>query len=206
MIQPTRIKPLNDMPLRERAAYVLYWMGLSQRVHFNPALEYAVEEANRLGLPALVCYGLAEGVPEANARHWAFLLEGMAEVGPELAKRGIAFVARRQTPVETALLYAADAALVVCDRNYQKPVRRFYADFAERAPCRVMQVEGEVVVPVETASPKHEVAARTLRPKLRRLLPEYLVPLDERPVAHRADHLRFESTLDLSDGRSWWPA
>ncbi|WP_449410009.1 deoxyribodipyrimidine photo-lyase [Methylobacterium komagatae] len=199
MIQPTRIKPLNDSAVRDRAAYVLYWMGLSQRVRFNPALEYAVQEANRLGLPVLVCYGLAEGIPEANARHWAVLLEGMAEIGPALEKRGIAYVARRQPPVETALLYAADAALVVCDRNYQKPVRRFYADFAARALCRVVQVEGEVVVPVETASPKHEVAARTLRPKIRRLLPEYLVPLDERPVAHRADNLSFESTLDLSD-------
>lgn len=198
MIQPIRIKPLNDLPARE-GAYVLYWMGLSQRARFNPALEYAVKEANRLGLPVLVCYGIAEGFPEVNARHWAFLLEGMAEVGPALAQRGIAYVARRQPPVDTALLYAREAALAVCDRNYQKPVRHFYADFAARAPCRVVQVEGEVVVPVETASPKHEVAARTLRPKLRRLLPKYLVPLEERPVVHRANHLNFESTLDLSD-------
>ncbi|KZB98966.1 hypothetical protein AU375_04769 [Methylobacterium radiotolerans] len=199
MIQPTRIKPLNDVPLRERSAYVLYWMGLSQRARFNPALEYAVEKANGLGLPVLVCYGLAEGFPEVNARHWAFLLEGMAEVGPELRRRGIAYVARRQPPVETALLYAKDAALVVCDRNYLKPVRRFYADFAAQAPCRVVQVEGDVLVPVETASPKHEVGARTLRPKLRRLLAEYVVPLEELPVAHWADNLAFESTLDLSD-------
>jgi deoxyribodipyrimidine photo-lyase len=174
-------------------------MGLSQRPRFNPALEYAVGEANRLGLPVLVCYGIAEGIPDANARHWAFLLEGLAEVGPALGERGIAFVVRRQPPVETALLYAADAALVVCDRAYQKPVRRFYADFAERAQCRVVQVEGEVVVPVETASPKHEYAARTLRIKLRRLVPQYLMPLEEEPVAHRADHLDYESTLDLSD-------
>ena len=54
MIQPTRIKPLNDLPVRGGASYVLYWMGLSQRARFNPALEYAVEEANRLGLPVLV--------------------------------------------------------------------------------------------------------------------------------------------------------
>jgi deoxyribodipyrimidine photo-lyase len=199
MIQPTRLKVLSDQPVRESASYVLYWMGLSQRARFNHALEYAIAEANRLGLPVLVCYGIAEGIPEANARHWAFLLEGLAEVGPTLRERGIAFVVRRQPPVETALLYAVEAALVVCDRNYQKPVRRFYADFAERSPCRVVQVEGEVVVPVETASPKHEYAARTLRIKLRRLVPEYLVPLDEEPVAHRADHLDFESTLDLSD-------
>ncbi len=199
MIQPTRIRSLNQAPVNGAARYVLYWMGLSQRAIFNPALEHAVDEANARGLPVLVCYGIAEGFPEVNARHWTFLLEGLAEVRPELERRGIAFVTRRAPPVETALLYAADAALVVCDRNYLKPVRAFYADFAARAPCRVVQVEGDVVVPVETASPKHEIAARTLRPKVYRLLADYLVGLDERTVAHRATDLRFENTLDLSD-------
>ena len=199
MIQPTRIKTLNDAPIQEKASYVLYWMGLAQRARFNPALEYAVDEANARGLPVLVCYGIAEGFPEVNARHWSFLLEGLAEVRPELERRGIAFVTRRAQPVETALLYAVDAALVVCDRNYLKPVRQFYADFAACAPCGVIQVEGEVVVPVETASPKHEFAARTLRPKLHRLWQQYLAPLEERQVLRRADGLNAESTLDLSD-------
>ncbi|TPG52440.1 deoxyribodipyrimidine photolyase [Roseomonas nepalensis] len=199
MIQPTRIRPLNEAPENARASYVLYWMGLSQRAVFNPALEHAVDEANARNLPLLVCYGIAEGFPEVNARHWSFLLEGVAEVGPALEKRGIAFVARREPPVETALLYAADAALVVCDRTYLKPAVGFYANFAARAPCRVVQVEGDVVVPVETASPKHEIAARTLRPKLNRLLPDYLMPLEERRVLRPATDLRHESTLGLED-------
>jgi deoxyribodipyrimidine photo-lyase len=199
MIQSTRIRPLNDAPENTAASYVLYWMGLSQRVAFNHALELAVAEANARKLPVLVCYGIAEGFPEVNARHWSFLLEGMAEIGPALEKRGIGFVARRAPPVETALLYAADAALVVCDRAYLKPAQPFYADFAARAPCRVVQVESDVVVPVETASPKHEYAARTLRPKLHRLLPEYLVPLKPEHVAHSAAKLKFESTLGLDD-------
>ena len=199
MIQATRIKPLNDAPFNEAASYVLYWMGLSQRAAFNPALEHAVEQANERGLPVLVCYGIAEGFPEVNARHWSFLLEGLAEVRPAFERRGIAFVTRRAPPVETALRYAADAAMVVCDRNYLAPIKRFYADFARRATCRVVQVEGDVVVPVETASGKHEVAARTLRPKLYRLMPEYVVAMEERPVRRRADGLAVESTLDLSD-------
>jgi len=163
MIQPSRIKTLKDAPENPRGSYVLYWMGLSQRAVFNPALEHAVDQANARGLPTLVCYGIAEGFPEVNARHWTFLLQGMAEIGPALERRGIAFVARRAPPVETALRYAADAALVVCDRNYLKPIKRFYDDFVARAPCRVVQVEGDAVVPVETASSKHEFAARTLR-------------------------------------------
>ncbi len=208
MIQPSRLKVLKDAPHNEKGAYVLYWMGLSQRARVNPALEHAIDEANRLKLPVVVCYGIAEGFPEVNARHWTFLLEGLTEVGPELERRGIAFVARREGgPVETALRYAADAALVVCDRNYLAPIRRFYEDFARRSPCRVVQVEGDVVVPVETASPKHEYAARTIRPKINRLMDEYLVPLKASPVRHKAgelpaglrDRLKAESTLDLAD-------
>jgi deoxyribodipyrimidine photo-lyase len=199
MIQQTRIRTINQAPEGQAPSYVLYWMGLSQRTRCNPALEYAVEEANSRRLPVLVCYGIAEGFPEVNARHWSFLLEGMAEIGPALEKRGIGFVARRAPPVETALRYAAEAALVVCDRSELRPARQFQADFAARAPCRVVQVEGDVVVPVQTASPKHEIAARTFRPKINRLLPDYLVPLEEREVRHSARHLPNDSTLDLSD-------
>ena len=76
MIQQSRITALNDKPVAPDGAYVLYWMGLSQRAIFNPALEHAVDEANARGLPVLVCYGIAEGFPEVNARHWTFFAGG----------------------------------------------------------------------------------------------------------------------------------
>ena len=200
MIQPSRIHVLKEGPENGRGSYVLYWMGLSQRAAFNPALEHAVDEANLRRLPVVVCYGIAEGFPEVNARHWTFLLEGMAEIGPALAKRGIGFVARREGgPVYTALKYASDAALVVIDRNYLKPIRAFYDEFVARAPCRVVQVEGDVVVPIETASPKHEYAARTLRPKIYRQWEQYLYPLRERDVSHPAGGLQLDSTLDFGN-------
>ena len=198
MIQPTRIQSLNETPENPDGAYVLYWLGLAQRAAFNPALEHAVDLANERNLPVLVCYGIAEGFPEVNARHWTFMMEGTAEIGPALAARGIGFVPRHASPVETALQYAKDAALVVCDRNYLKTIKRFYADFGARAPCRVVQVEGDVVVPVQTVSPKHEYAARTIRPRINRLLSEYLVPLHERAVNHRFT-AAVEPTLDLAD-------
>ena len=68
-----------------------------------------------------------------------------------------------------------------------------------QADRRVVEVEGDVVVPVETASTKHEFAARTLRPKLMRLWDEYIVPLSERPARRRAEGLRAPSDVDLSD-------
>jgi deoxyribodipyrimidine photo-lyase len=62
-------------------------MQQSQRARFNPALELAIEEANARDLPVLVCFGLTDGYPEANARHYAFMLAGLAEVEQDLRKR-----------------------------------------------------------------------------------------------------------------------
>jgi deoxyribodipyrimidine photo-lyase len=198
-IQSSRIQVLSEAEARSNGRYVLYWMQQSQRAHFNPALELAVEEANARRLPVLVCFGLTDGYPEANARHYAFMLQGLAEVECDLNKRGIGFVIRRGAPDEVALEYARQASLVVCDRGYLKPQTAWRGSLARRAPCRVIQVEGDVVVPVATASGKHEVGARTLRPKLHRIWEEYIVPLQTRRVAHPATALNVASDLDLSD-------
>src|SRR5689334_18999006 len=89
-----RIQLLNDDPAHAAGQYVLYWMQASQRVGFNHALEYAILRANRLNLPVVVCFGLMDGYPDANERHYAFMLEGMRDVDALLRKRGIKFVVK----------------------------------------------------------------------------------------------------------------
>lgn len=198
MIQDTRIRLRGRHPVREDGKYVLYWMQQSQRAVFNPALEFAVTQANELGLPVLVCFGLTDGFPEANARHYRFMLEGLAHVQQALTERGVGFVIRKGSPESVALELSEDAALVVCDRGYLRIQREWRRALADHIGCRVLQVEGDVVVPVETASPKHEYAARTLRPKLHRLWEEYLVPMRARHLQTKATVVP-DSDLDLSD-------
>ena len=97
MIEGQRLSELNDAP--ERAGdYVLYWMQQSQRAVFNPALEAAIAAANRLRLPVLVAFALADPLPRAKARHYAFMLEGLAETARQLRERDIGFVIRRGSP------------------------------------------------------------------------------------------------------------
>ena len=146
-----RLRPLNDRP-PVAGAYVLYWMQQSQRAAGNPALEHAIGEANRLGLPVVVGFGLTAGYPDANRRHYAFMLQGLQEVERALRARGIGFVVRRGRPDEVALALAAGAALAVCDAGYLRHQKRWRATFAREAPCAVTQVEADVVVPVELAS------------------------------------------------------
>ena len=197
MIQPERIRRLNDEWPRS-GAYVLYWMQASQRAEWNHALEHAVREANRLRLPLLALFGLTEAYPEANLRHYAFMLEGLRETQAALHRRGIRLLIRRQPPHEAALELAADAALLVADRGYSRIQKLWRRHVASRAPCPVIQVETDAVVPVETASDKEEYAAATLRPKLRRQLQNFLTPLAETPLECDSLGLRLDS-FDLTD-------
>lgn len=195
MILPERVKQLNNGPLRS-GDYVLYWMQQSQRAEYNHALEYAVGEANRLNLPLLVVFGLMDDYPEANLRHYAFMLEGLRETQATLAARGIKLAVQHGSPPEIALQNSSKAALIVCDRGYMKHQKAWRARVAEGAVCRVVQVESDVVVPVETVSSKAEYAARTLRLKINRHVPRFLVELEPVRSKHASLELHAES-LDL---------
>ncbi len=118
-IQGERIRVLNDVEPDSDGRYVLYLLQQANRARFNHALEFAIEEANRLKLPVVACFGLLDGksgFPEANARHYAFLLQGLAEAKDRLEKRGVAFVMRKASPAKVAIDLAKDAALLVLDR------------------------------------------------------------------------------------------
>jgi deoxyribodipyrimidine photo-lyase len=96
-IQNTRIQSLNNLDIVD-GKYVLYWMQQSQRAECNHALEYAIQEANRLKCGLLVAFGLTDSYPEANLRHYAFMLEGLRETKNRLADRGVQMVLRICAP------------------------------------------------------------------------------------------------------------
>ncbi len=170
--------------------YVLYWMQQSQRARWNHALEYAVLRANASGLPLVVCFGLTAGYPEANLRHYTFLLEGLADTARALEKRGARFVLRLGEPDAVALALGKKAALIVCDRGYLRHQKAWRRRVAREARCPVEQVESDVIVPVNIASDKAEYAARTLRPKLQRVLEEFLRPVRPAKLKQKATRLK----------------
>jgi deoxyribodipyrimidine photo-lyase len=196
-IQEERVKQLNEKEIVE-GDYVLYWMQEAQRAEYNHALEYAVQRANELGQPLLVIFGLMADYPEANLRHYAFLLEGLQDVKEGLKERNIKFVVRRGSPDEVALDAGKNASLIVCDMSYLSLQKEWREKVAEGADCLVVQVETEVVVPVELASDKQEHAARTLRPKIQEHLDEFLVELEPTEIDKQSLNMK-DDGLDLSN-------
>ncbi len=78
-INSKRVFKRNDNEPNPDGEYVLYWMQINRRFHYNFALEYAVAWANKLGKPLLVFEGLSCDYPWRTDRsHW-FIMQGMEE-------------------------------------------------------------------------------------------------------------------------------
>ncbi len=196
-ISDRRIQILNDREI-VGGDYVLYWMQQSQRAEHNPALDLAIGMANRLKLPVLVAFGLTDAYPEANQRHFCFMLEGLQEVEASLRRKGIRLVVRLGEPPEVALDLGRRAAMMVCDVGYNRHQRQWRRAVAAEAGCRVLQVESDVVVPVAVTSTKAEYAARTLRPRIHKHLDDYLKLKRTVRPQYASLHLEIKG-IDLSD-------
>jgi len=197
MIQKERIKVLNKKGVK-KGAYVLYWMQASQRAEYNHALEYAISKGNELRQRVIVFFGITDHFPEGNERHYHFMLEGLREVKQSLEKRGIQMVILHKSPELGAVQLAKRASLAAVDRGYLKIQKKWRNDAADQMECPLIQVESDVIVPVEEASPKEEYAAATLRPKLNKKLYHFLVPLNHSHPAVDSLSLDFDS-FDIDD-------
>ena len=197
MIEESRIRPLNRRHIA-KGEYVLYWMQASQRVEYNHALEFAIKQANELKLPLIVFFGLTDAFPGANERHYHFMLEGLRTVFRDLRDRGIGMIVERVSPEIGAVEFADKASLIVCDCGYLKVQCQWRQYAAEHIACPLLQVESDVVVPVEVASNKEEYSAATLRRKILPLLFKYLVPLQEETPRIDSSKLEHRS-YDISD-------
>jgi deoxyribodipyrimidine photo-lyase len=151
MVEESRIQPLNrNTP--KKGAYVLKWMQASQRAEDNEALDFAVIQAKKEKIPIIVYFGLTGLFPEPNERHYYFMLEGLKGVQESLRRKGILMVIERISPERGIVAFARRASMVVCDRGYLRIQKKWREYAAKNMECPLVQVEGDVIVPVEVVS------------------------------------------------------
>ncbi len=196
-VQGKRVLRLNDAPKRD-GRYVLYWMQAAQRAEYNHALEYAIEKANELNQPLLAVFGLTDDYPDANLRHYHFMLEGLTETRLALEKRGIQLIILHESPDTAAIELAKDASLLIADAGHLKIQRKWRQSVAEKVDCRMLEVETNLIVPIEVASEKENFSAGTLRPRIHKVLDQFLVPLRHKKLKKDSLGLKFKS-FDISD-------
>lgn len=161
-----------------KGKYVLCWMQQSQRVEDNRALHYAIEQANALQLPIITLFVVKEMFPDANKRHYQFMLQGLLETSETLASLGIEFFIVVGDPVLTVVDWAMDAVLLVMDKGYLNIQKRWRSDIAKKVTCPCVEVESDTLFPVEALMNKEAYNAQVLRSKIYKALPDcILTPL-----------------------------
>ena len=170
-------------------APVVYWCARDQRVADNWALLHAAEEARARRAPLGVAFALAPRYLRCGPRHYGFLLRGLREMEPALRALGVPFFLLEGDPATTvpAFLREQGAQLVVADMCPLRPRTQWREAVARDLPagCGFHVVDAHNIVPLWEASPKQEYAARTIRPKIHRLLPEFLQGIPKmQPAAH----------------------
>jgi deoxyribodipyrimidine photo-lyase len=186
---------------------VVYWMQRAQRGVDNHAVDLAVKIANLLGLPLIVYFAGIANFPHANLRHYAFLNQGLPDIEADLAARNIAFVMRR-APGESheRLLADVGAVFLIGDENPMRVPERWRRQLAARIEIPFWTVDADVVVPSKLME-KAQYGAYTIRPRLYRLLGDYLHPYEnlcaehewKRPRGFYSDSVHEDMTREWKD-------
>jgi deoxyribodipyrimidine photo-lyase len=94
----SRVRDVNSKEFNTKGEYVLYWMQAYRRLHYNHALDYAINLAEEVGKPLVVYEGIRMNYPWASPRLHQFILEGICDNSKEAEKLGITYWAFVETP------------------------------------------------------------------------------------------------------------
>lgn len=184
---------------------VVYWMQRTQRGIDNHAVNVAVHIANLLSLPLVVYFAAIANFPHANLRHYAFLNQGLPDIEADLAERNITFLMRR-APHESheKLLADVHAAFLIGDENPMREPERWRRHLAAKIDIPFWTVDADVVVP-SVLIEKAQYGAYTIRPRLYRLLPDFLHPYETPRAQYRWKRPRTFHTDSVSEDitRGW---
>jgi deoxyribodipyrimidine photo-lyase len=177
----SRIRLLNSKNYLQDGRCVVYWMSRDQRVDDNWALVAAQNLAEKYRVALEVCFVLSPTFLEATARQYEFMLQGLKEVQEKLHKLQIPFFLlydeEGEEDVVTAVCKFAkqrQPVALVTDFSVLKIGREWREKVSENVDCRMMEVDAHNIVPAWLISEKQEFGAYTLRPKMSRMIDEYL--------------------------------
>ncbi len=175
-----RIRKLNNKA-RPEGKTVVYWMSREQRVQDNWALIAAADSAKSNDSNLIVVFNLIKTFPRASSRSFDFMLQGLKEVEKDLHELGIDFVVSFGDPIKNLpdIAFQKNASELYVDFSPLRGGRRWRDKVAQSISVPMYEADAHNVVPVWIASDKQEFAARTIRPKIHKHLPEFLVEFPE---------------------------
>ncbi|CAG37305.1 deoxyribodipyrimidine photo-lyase [Desulfotalea psychrophila] len=167
---------------------VVYWVSRDQRVRDNWALLWAQQEAISRQKGLLVVFCLVPDYLGAKSSQYLFMLRGLARMQKKLHEMNIHFTLFEQSPddILPGFLRQIDAHLLVSDFDPLRIKRQWTEQLIAQVVTPIYQVDTHNIIPAWMVSDKKEYAAYTIRPKIKRLLDDFLTdipPLQHHPFS-----------------------
>ena len=166
-------KRILTLSQNKKGSCVLYVMSRDQRIKDNLALAAAQKYAVEQELPLSVIFVLNPVSAKRAYEHYDFMLGGLKEIVRALESKNIPFITMHGDPKEKLHLAFTHfkPAAIFFDMSPFKGARKLKVQLSEEWPVSVVDTHN--IVPVWEASDKQEYGARTIRPKIHRLLDEF---------------------------------
>ncbi len=176
MVDKRRIRILKGGNARHGP--IVYWMSRDQRINDNWALLFAQQQAREKKAPLSVIFCLVPRFLNATIRQYGFMIKGLQEVEKGLWGKNIPFFMFNGSPeVEIPrFINRYEIGTIVTDFSPLRINRKWKEDVIKNIDIPFYEVDAHNIVPCWTASSKQKYAAYTIRPKLRRLLPDFFKP------------------------------
>lgn len=158
-------QPITSQPL-------IYWMSRDMRVSDNWALLYAIQLANTYNTTLRVVYHLQPTYLGGGQRQLLFKKDGLIELHKRLADLGIPLILTLDNPIQLF----KDSCHIVTDMSPLRTHKHQLIAIEHYTTVPIDQVDAHNIIPVWVTSNKQEFAAYTIRPKIHRLLDEFLTP------------------------------
>ncbi len=174
LVNPNRIRKLNNIEFSGDS--IVYLMSRDQRAGDNWALIYAQELAIANNSKLVVVFNLLNEFLNAQSVHFNFMLNGLIETAESLAKNNIPLYLTNGRDINELkeLLFDLNAGALICDFDSLKIKQNIKNELLKKLEISIYEVDTHNIVPVWIASQKQEFGAYTIRPKINKLLPEYL--------------------------------
>lgn len=169
-----RARLLNNYEYK--AGAIIYWMSRDQRVQDNHSLLFARHLALEKEAALIVMFNLVDSFLNAGLRQFGFMLKGLNEVAKELENYNIPFYFLQGEPSVTvpAFIKETGAGLLVTDFDPLKIKKKWKGEVSAKITIPFYEVDSHNIIPCWLTSPKLEYGAYTIRPKINKLLPEFL--------------------------------
>lgn len=173
---PVQVERIFSLSENNRKGNVVYWMSRDQRVRDNWGLLYAREKAAEMGTELAVVFCLVENFLQSGFRQYDFMLHGLSEVAHDLQVKNIPFYILTGDPPEKLISFAEEHQVshIICDFDPLRIKQDWQRSVAVTGQFNLLEVDSHNIVPARLASKKLEFGAYTIRPKINRLLNEYL--------------------------------